>query len=97
MRVNPLAYKYADLNRNLRASLDYESELSALKTAFFQRQQRFPDAAEQANLQAAAYEAVYGPPVTCGHQLTEAETDYYQKYPYRDRLCKRCTMEERAR
>ena len=57
--------------------MTYESELSALNTAFFQRQNRFPTVWEQVELNRAAYEAVYGPvnirlvPRTCGHQITE--------------------------
>lgn len=77
--------------------MTYTSELSALVTSFRQCQQRLPNPKELANLQAAAYEEVYGPPKSCGHQLTEAETEYYQNHPDRDRLCKRCVMEERAR
>ena len=36
-------------------------------------------------------------PKSCGHQLTELETEYYQNHSDLDRLCKRCVMEERAR
>jgi len=77
--------------------MTYESELSALNTAFFQRQQRYPNIREQVELNRAAYEAVYGPARTCGHQITEREFEYYQSHPDLDRLCKRCVMEERAR
>lgn len=34
---------------------------------------------------------------TCGHQLSESESNYYDNHPHLARLCKRCTMEERAR
>ena len=33
----------------------------------------------------------------CGHQLSEAESNYYDNRSHLVRLCKRCTMEERAR
>ena len=46
--------------------MTYESELNALNTAFFQRQNRYPTVWEQVELNRAAYEAVYGPARTCG-------------------------------
>lgn len=77
--------------------MTYTQELDALITAFRQRQQRFPTPEERVFLQGAAYEIVYGPSGSCGHQLTEYEAEYYQNHSNLDKLCKRCVMEERAR
>lgn len=77
--------------------MTYTSELSALITAFRQARQRFPTAEERIFLQGAAYEIVYGPIASCGHQLTESENEYYLNRPTLDRLCKRCVLESRAR
>jgi hypothetical protein len=34
--------------------------------------------------------------ITCGHQLTESEEAYYQRYPELDKLCSKCVESERA-
>lgn len=77
--------------------MTYESELSALTTAFLQRQQRFPNFSEKASLEEAARDTVYRTPKGCGHQLTESEFEYYENRRHLPRLCKGCVLEGRAR